>query len=268
MTVSPTFVRNGSAGNTLSFNYVPVAGGIANGTVSIDVPDGWSTPSTDPLAPGYVTASGGTVSIDGRSILVAIANRGAGNGLTIKYGTRSDGGLGATAPTTAGLAPWTTKSKGGAAGTAQPLASSPAVNVLSPDGSGSVSPSPNSVSASSTGTTITFTYTADPGGMRNGSLILAVPTGWSPPSSLVGADGYSTASAGSLSVLNRTITVSGITMSGGDAMTITYGDTTGGGAGATAPPTPSTQQWTTKQRSNSGGTLTALSPQPSITVTP
>ena len=51
-------------------------------------------------------------------------------------------------------------------------------------------------------------------------------------------------------------------------MTIKYGDTTGGGTGATAPSTASTQQWTTKQRSNSGGTLTLLAAQPSIIVTP
>ena len=89
MTVSPTFVRNGSAGNTLTFVYNPVAGGIVNGTVTIDVPTGWSDPSTDSSAAGYVTVSGGSVSIDGRTIVAAIVDRGAGNALTIKYGVKS-----------------------------------------------------------------------------------------------------------------------------------------------------------------------------------
>jgi hypothetical protein len=266
MTVSPTFVRNGSAGNTLTFVYTPAAGGIVNGTVTIDVPTGWSDPSTDSSAAGYVTVSGGSVSVDGRTIVAAIVDRGAGNALTIKYGVKTGGGPGATAPTTGGPVPWTAKSKGAAGGTSQPLASSPSVNVLAADGSGSISPSSNSVPRS-TANTITFTYTADTGGMQNGTITLTVPAGWSAPSTTPTAAGYTTASAGSVAASSRTITVSGITLNGGDTMTIKYGDTSGGGLGGIAPPTAGAQTWTTKQRSNSGGTLTPVAPQPNINVT-
>ncbi len=59
-------------------------------------------------------------------------------------------------------------------------------------------------------------------------------------------------------------------MSDGGYVTIVYGDKGGAGPGATAPSIPGPQIWTTKQRSNSNGTLTLLtsSPQPSVLVSP
>jgi hypothetical protein len=150
--------------------------------------------------------------------------------------------------------------------------------VLSADGSGSItsptSPSPSAVQASSSGNTISFTYTAATGGMQNGTVSFAVPSGWSAPSTLPANAGYTTATSPSgpltVGVSGRTVNVSGITLFEGGTVTIKYGDTVGGGLGATAPITTGPQTWTTKQRSNSNGTLTLLtsSPQPSVLVHP
>ena len=92
------------------------------------------------------------------------------------------------------------------------------MNVLAADGSGSITPLPLAELGSPVdiANTITFTYTADTGGMQNGTITLAVPTG------LVGSvlrfrdrrlldrfDGARSRSSG------RTMTVSGITLNGG-----------------------------------------------------
>src|SRR6266545_2605786 len=118
---------------------------------------------------------------------------------------------------------------------------------LSADGSGTMASSVSNVSASQTGRTITFTYTAASGGMLNGSVTLAVPSGWSAPSTTGSAAGYSTASTGTLSVAGSTITVSSLTLAGGATMTITYGSTAGGGPGATATSSTGAQTWTAQQ---------------------
>src|SRR5919201_1092080 len=137
---------------------------------------------------------------------------------------------------------------------------------LSPDGSGTMAASISNVSASQTGRTITFTYTAASGGMLNGSVTLAVPSGWSAPSTTSSAAGYSTSSAGTLSVAGSTITVSSLTLAAGNTFTITYGDTSGGGTGATATSSTGSQQWTTQEKSTGNGSLTNVASQPSIAV--
>ena len=79
------------------------------------------------------------------------------------------------------------------------------------------------------------------------------------------AAGYVTATGGSgtntIAVTGTgpwTVTVSGVTLDQGAAQTLVmkYGDTSGGGAGATAPATTGGVVWTTKQRSSSRGALT------------
>src|SRR5690348_2608125 len=115
---------------------------------------------------------------------------------------------------------------------------------LSADGSGTMGASISNVSASQTGRTITFTYTAATGGMLNGSITLAVPAGWSAPSTTASNAGYTTASTGTLGVAGSTVTVSNVTLASGATMTITYGSTAGGGAGATAPSSTGAQTWT------------------------
>ena len=80
---------------------------------------------------------------------------------------------------------------------------------LAVDGSGTLTTPTTNVAASSAGNTLTFTYTAATGGMRNGSVTLVVPTGWSAPSTTGTAAGYTTASTGTVGVAGQTITVSG-----------------------------------------------------------
>ena len=263
MTVSPTAVRSGSAGNTLAFVYTAAPGGISNGAVSLSVPSGWPAPSTAGSDPGFTKTSAGVLSVAGQTLTISGLTRSESQPVTITYAAKSSGGPGASAPTAGGPQSWQAQSRASVAGTLQPLASSPAVAVLSPDGSGTISPSPASVAKGSVGNTISFAYTAATGGMQNGSITLVVPSGWSAPSTTSTDPGFATASTGSLTLSGRTITVAGINLNGADTMTITYGNRAGGGPGATASHHGQAQTWTTKQRSARAEHSLRLRPLPS-----
>src|SRR5207302_1817790 len=88
----------------------------------------------------------------------------------------------------------------------------------------------------------------------------------SAPSTTASNAGYTTASTGTVSVSSQTITVSSVTLAGGSTMTITYGDTGGGGPGATASSSTGAQTWQAQEKSTSGGSLANLGSAPSITV--
>src|SRR5207244_3084278 len=111
------------------------------------------------------------------------------------------------------------------------LGSSPSINVLAADGSGTLTTPTTSVVHSSGGNTITFTYTAAPGGLSHGAVRLAVPTGWSPPSTTGGDPGFVTATAGTLAISGNAIVVSALTLAGGATLQIVYGSTASGGPG-------------------------------------
>jgi hypothetical protein len=106
------------------------------------------------------------------------------------------------------------------------------------------------------------------GGMVNGTLTLVVPSPWALPSPIATDPTYTTSSQGTLTLAGRTITVSGINLDSGQTLTITYGDKSGLGPGATAPSTAGDYAWLTKQRSNRNGTLLPLASSPIISVTP
>ena len=72
-------------------------------------------------------------------------------------------------------------------------------------------------------TTLTFTYTAPSSGLSSGAVALTVPSGWTAPTTSSGTAGYSTASTGTLSVAGQVVTVSGVTLSSAQSLTITYG---------------------------------------------
>ena len=146
------------------------------------------------------------------------------------------------------------------------LGSSPSITVYAADGTGTLTTPTSVVSASQTGRTITFTYTAATGGINNGSVTLVVPAGWSAPSTTGANAGYTTASSGTVSVASQTITVSSLTIAGGSTFTITYGDTGGGGPGATATSSTGAQTWQAQEKSTSAGSLANLGSSPSITV--
>ena len=136
-----------------------------------------------------------------------------------------------------------------------------------PDGMGAAQISPTTAAASGTGTfVITYTPTA---GMTSGKVTVGIPTGWTTPqSSTPAGSGYTTASTGTVSVSGRTITVSGVTLAASNPMTVTYGSTTGGGAGATAQSTTGTAGFPVAEGSTSGATPVALATSPSVTVNP
>jgi hypothetical protein len=103
--------------------------------------------------------------------------------------------------------------------------------------------------------------------MSNGAVAIAVPSGWSAPSTTGTAAGFFTASAGTRSVSSGQMVVSGVTLAAGAKLTVVYGAKAQGGPGATSPSTGSTQTWTTRQRSSSAGSSTVLAAgSPSVTV--
>jgi subtilisin family serine protease len=269
MSVLPASVRSNTSGNTLTFTYTAASGGISNGAVAIGVPAGWSPASTTGTDAGYFTASAGTRSVSSGQMVVSGLTLAGGAKLTIVYGSKAQSGPGATSPATGGVQSWPAKERSSGVGTMSALVNgSPAVTVLARDGSGTMSVSPTTVVHGSTGQTLVFTYTAASGGMLNGSVTLAVPAGWSAPSTAGAAAGYTAASTGTVSVSGQTITVSGVTRTGGASLTITYGSKALGGPGATPPATAvGAQTWQAKQRSSSTGVLTNLAASPSVNVT-
>jgi hypothetical protein len=138
--------------------------------------------------------------------------------------------------------------------------------VLAADGSGTMKAPIPAVANASNHNTIAFTYRVAAGGVSNGEVALTVPDGWSPPSLLETEAGYVTATVGTLSVSDRTITLSGLTLPGGARATLVYGSTAGGGPGATAPATGGEQDWIAASKASDEGTLTNLTDPPSIAV--
>ena len=161
---------------------------------------------------------------------------------------------------------WQAREKSTTTGTLTNLGSSPSITVYAADGTGTLTIPTTTVSAGSTGTTITFTYTAPTGGLSKRLHRLVVPSGWSAPSTAGMDPGYTTSSTGTVAVFGQTITVSGVTLTGGGTFTIVYGSTASSGPGATATSTTGAQTWQAQETSVSGGSLTNLAASPSITV--
>jgi Pro-kumamolisin, activation domain/ell wall binding domain 2 (CWB2) len=137
---------------------------------------------------------------------------------------------------------------------------------LCSDGSGTIVVDQTTINAS-THTTLHFTYTAAAGhNLTAGELTIAVPAGWSPPSTTVGQPGYTTSPAGTVTISSSTIQLSGLTVASGSTVTITYGDTAGGGPGALSPSTAQTSSFTTSLKGLSTSTLTALASSPQVLV--
>jgi large repetitive protein len=135
------------------------------------------------------------------------------------------------------------------------------------NGTGTLTSKTTSVTVGSTAHTITFTYTAATGGVSSGGVHVTVPTGWSAPSTTGTAAGYSTASAGTLTVDGQTIVVLGVTLAAGATLTINYGARGSKGPGAVATTSVGAQTWGATEKSTSSGTETNLAKSPVITVT-
>jgi hypothetical protein len=93
-----------------------------------------------------------------------------------------------------------------------------------------------------------------------------VPAGWSAPSATGSDPGYVIASKGTVTVSNRMIIVSDLTLSGGQTVNIVYGSRASTGSGASVTSTPGNQAWPAIERSTSAGTVTALAASPAIRV--
>ncbi|HEY3923944.1 MAG TPA: cell wall-binding repeat-containing protein [Acidothermaceae bacterium] len=137
---------------------------------------------------------------------------------------------------------------------------------LCSDGSGTITADQTAINAS-TRTTLHFTYTAAAGhNLTAGQIDIAVPAGWSTPSTASNSAGYTTASPGTVSISSNTIQVSGLTIASGSTVTITYGDTSGTGGGALSPNAAQTAVFATTQKGLNSGTLTALASSPQVLV--
>jgi hypothetical protein len=133
VTVDPSQVGKATSHNTLDFTYTADTGGAINGVVTIQVPTGWSAPSTKKTDPGFTTSSDGTVSVSGMTITVSALNLGDGDNVDINYGDQSQGGSGAKSPTAFGDTLFHVFEKSVAGGTLTELASSPlTVTVIPP----------------------------------------------------------------------------------------------------------------------------------------
>lgn len=257
-------VPNGG-GHTLVFTYIAASGGLSGGTVAIQVPRGWSQPSTNGADRGFTTSSTGVTTISKRVITVGGVTLRSGRALRITYGSKARGGPGATTPQeNAGTQTWLAEERSSGAGRLDPLASSPQINVLSASGSGSMTSSVTAVSSGAGRQSIAFTYLADVGGLSHGSVSITVPDGWSPPSIAPGRGGFASASTGKVTIAGRTITVGVKALASGQSLTITYG---AGRAGASAPSSDvGRQTWQAGDASSAGGALRNLGSSPQINV--
>ena len=270
MAVSPTNAITGSTGNTLTFTYTAPAGGLYNGDVDITVPAGWSAPSfSNTSAGGFSSDECGadTDTVSGQTIELQGLSMTSGTTCQIIYGNKFEG-PGATAPGTPGPSTFTTQEQSYSTGTPTALtAGSPVVNVGS-DGLGTMTVLPTTVTSATSGNQLTFKYTAA-GTLSSGELTIAVPAGWSAPSTNGLAPGATTSTCGTVGVSGTTIQVTGVSMSASNTCTITYGSTTSG-PGATAPVSggpSSPYAFTTKEESSAAGTLTTLGTgSPSVVV--
>jgi hypothetical protein len=140
-----------------------------------------------------------------------------------------------------------------------------------PADAGTVTTTTTNVASASTGNTITFTYTAPSGGVRDGSLAIDVPPGWTPPVT-IDALGCTVATVGTVTTRGKAITVSALTLPPKGQAVITYGATSGGsctaGDGATASKTAGAPVWQVQVTLRDGGPFTNLRLSPSIDVGP
>ena len=261
MTVTPTKVTATSTGVALTFHYTAATGGTTNGKVTVTVPSGWTAPSAT-----NTSVSGGsgsnTLSFSGQKITVTGVTLAGGATLTITYGTS---GHTVTVSSSTGVKTLTTKEASLSSGTPVTVAIQPTVTVYAKNGLGTMTVSPTAVSKSSA-TTLTFTYKPATGGMSTGTVTVKIPATWPVPKATSSTAGYSKASTGSLTITAgtaRTIKVTGVTLFAPhnvDHHLRSHGKT------VTSPATSATYTFTAKEKSTSGGTLTALSSSPTVLV--
>lgn len=138
-------------------------------------------------------------------------------------------------------------------------------------GSGTMTVTP-ALTATSTSVTLTFSYMpgaasgSTSSGMVGGELDITVPGTWTLPTTTPTNPGYTTSSAGVLSIVGNTIVVSGITVPAGKAVTITYGNTTGGAPPAQTPSFAQATVFSARSRNGHTGSPASLAISPAVRV--
>ena len=230
MTIAPTTLHTASSG-PLTFIYTAgVCGLTAAGRIAVTVPPGWTPPSTTAGAAGFVTAapaSAASVTVapgQANQILATGATLAAGQTLAISYG-----GDGVIAPADSETDTFPSSSQISEDGRLTPLVASPSVSVIEStrtlDGSGAMVVSPTSIHTSGKGP-LTFTYTAGNGGLTaGGEVTIVLPDRWRAPSSTTGRPTVilNSPSGGAVSVHDRRILVTGVSLRTGQRFTVTYG---------------------------------------------
>ncbi|MGH3150890.1 MAG: hypothetical protein ACRDOB_09180, partial [Streptosporangiaceae bacterium] len=120
-----------------------------------------------------------------------------------------------------------------------------------------MSVSPGTVQAGQA-TTLVYTFTA-PTPPPSGEVTVEVPAGWTAPSPARGQAGYTSASGGRLTLADRQITVTGVTLRPGQQLVITY-------AGGSAPGVSGLDTFLTRERPSGTAILAALTTSPAVTV--
>src|SRR5207253_11319248 len=128
-------VAASQTGRTLTFTYTAAAGGMQGGTVTLDVPAGWTPPSTAGANAGYSTASAGNLTVSGQTITVSDLTLAGGATFTIPYGLTAGGGPGATATSSTGAQVWQGRQNSRGACLCSNV-TSPTITVYAADGSG------------------------------------------------------------------------------------------------------------------------------------
>jgi hypothetical protein len=247
MTVSPLTVRTATA-TTLTFTYTAGSCGLGpDGMVGVTVPGGWTPAGT---------------------VMVPAANLAPGTPVSFSYGPAQASSAGQ-----ATFVAW----QSGAGGPQQDLVSSPVVTVTPagvivtppppppppppPGGPGTMTVTPVQVTAARP-STLRFTYTAGAAGLSpSGEVTVVVPAGWTAPSPAPGQAGYTSASGGRLTVTDRQITVTGVTLRPGRQLVITY-------AAGNAPRVSGLDTFLTRDRPAGTATLAALTRSPAVAVAP
>ena len=244
MTVSPLTVR-AAAATTLTFTYTAGSCGLgSDGMVGVTVPGGWTPAGT---------------------VMVPAANLAPGTPVSFSYGPAQASSAG---PAT--FVAW----QSGTGGPQQDLVSSPVVTVTPagvvvtpppppppppPGGAGTMTVTPMQVTAARP-STLRFTYTAGTAGLSpSGEVTVVVPAGWTSPSPTRGQAGYTSASGGRLTVADRQIAVTGVTLRPGRQLLITY-------AAGKAPRVSGLDTFLTRERPSGTATLAALTRSPAVTV--
>jgi hypothetical protein len=261
------------AGSTVSLSFSYQAGSCGTGpggAVTLTVPAGWTTPGTTPGttagATGFVTSTGGSgpPTTDGQIITVPASSLGPGATVSIDYEQ-------ARAPTVPAGYTFAAAEQYSDDGNLAALATSPEITVTptgpqtgqssSPSQAGVMTVRPARVLAAHP-STLTFRYQAPRTGLPPSSEItVEVPAGWTAPSASAspGQLGYARSGKGVLSVAGRQLVVGGVTLAGGQDLTITY-------TGRAAPSAAGQSTFVASVRSGRAAQLTDLAASPSVTV--